>query len=59
MATTGWVTNDPEVAAALKAADENYRATLAVADRLPLADKILVIKSARIVRAEAYAEATN
>jgi hypothetical protein len=58
-ARIGWVTNDPDIAAALTQADADYQAARSFASMLPLADKVLVLQSAKLARQAAYAEATS
>jgi hypothetical protein len=49
-----WVTNDPEWAAKLKAADARYEAAKLAASSLCLADKVSALRAAKHERAEAY-----
>jgi len=54
-----WLTNNPQVAAALKAADGWYAAKMRDCAGMKLADKIIAIRAARIALAttqEAIAE---
>ena len=53
-ALPAWITNSPEAARRLKAADAAYDRRVAAASRLLLADKIEAIRVARIIRDAAY-----
>lgn len=50
----GWVTNSPEAATKLKAADRAYDRVVACAAGMKLADKVLVIRAAKVARDRAY-----
>ena len=50
----GWVTNNPEAAARLRAADDACDRAMRAASGLRLADKIDAIRSARAARDAAY-----
>lgn len=49
-----WITNSPEVAAALKYADRTFDIAMSHAVRLKLADKIVAIRVAKANRQRAY-----
>jgi hypothetical protein len=49
-----WITNDPEAAKALIAADRAYEKAQSDAVHLPLAEKIEAYRAARYARQEAY-----
>jgi hypothetical protein len=50
----GWITNSPQAAAALKAADLAHDRAMAAAAGLLLADKIPAVAAARAARDAAY-----
>ncbi len=51
----GWLTNDPEIAAALKLADANYETAKAMASGIvPLADKVRALREAKLACDAAY-----
>lgn len=52
--TGGWVTNSPELAAQLRAADDACENAVRASERLPLAEKIIAIRDARRARNRAY-----
>lgn len=49
-----WVTNDPESALALRLADKQYEADLALAYDLPLQQTVEALRAARAKRQAAY-----
>lgn len=51
-----WLTNDPQAAAQLRAADRAFDTAYAAASSLPLAEKLVALRQARIDRAKAYAD---
>jgi hypothetical protein len=50
----GWITNSPEAARALRAADAAYDRALAAAAGLRLAEKVEAIRAARAARDATY-----
>ncbi len=52
----GWLTNDPQAAAQLRQADAAYEAARLAARRLPLAEKIIALRAAKLARAKDYAD---
>lgn len=54
-----WLTNDPQVAAALTAADRKHEQDREAAKSLPLAAKIAALRKARDDRDAAYASVTG
>lgn len=50
----GWVTNSPEAAARLKAADAAYDRRIAASSGLRLDHKIQAVRTARAIRDSAY-----
>lgn len=54
-----WLTNDPEVAHRLRAADAAHEAARAAARHLPLAEKIAAYRQAREAREAAYSLERN
>ncbi len=50
----GWLTNDPEAAAKLAAADRQWEADRKAAESLPLAEKVEAYRRAKDARREAY-----
>jgi hypothetical protein len=58
MHTVGqWITNSPEIANKLRAADRQYEKAITAASRLPLCEKIAAHRNAKSRRALAYEEA--
>lgn len=53
-----WLTNAPEVAAKLKRADRAYEAAKAQASNMCLADKLRVMKAARVAKFKPMIEVT-
>lgn len=51
-----WLSNDPQAAAQLRAADAEYDAAVRATAHMALADKIPAMKAAKIARAKAYAD---
>lgn len=51
-----WLTNDPDAAAQLRAADYHFDAAMRKASGLLLADKIVAVRNAKTDRAKAYAD---
>lgn len=49
-----WLTNDPEIAAALRAADEAYAKARDKAKGLPLAEKVAAYRAADAARELTY-----
>ena len=49
-----WLTNDPQVAAQLRAADDAFAAARQAASKLPLAEKITALREAKKARVAAY-----
>lgn len=54
-----WFTNDPQAAERLRRADKTYDTARTMAAGLPLAEKIIALRNAKIARDEAYAAATE
>lgn len=52
--SANWITNDPQVAKHLKAADKVYTAAVTKAAGLKLADKVAAIRAAKLARQAAY-----
>ena len=52
-----WVTNDPDAAKRLRAAERTYQLALAATCNMCLADKVAAIKAARLAKEAAYAAA--
>ncbi len=51
-----WLTNDPQAAAQLRAADAAYDAARLAAQHLPLAEKVIALRAAKLARAKDYAD---
>ena len=51
-----WLTNDPQAAAQLRAADASFDAARRAASVLPLAEKVVALRKAKIARAKDYAD---
>jgi hypothetical protein len=49
-----WITNNPEAAAKLRSIDNAYESARRAARNLPLAEKIIALRSAKSTRDEAY-----
>lgn len=54
--TLDWLTNDPQIAAQLRAADHAYDSARKAAEHLPLAQKVKAYGQATLDRANAYAD---
>lgn len=55
MTKLGWLTNDPETAEKLRAADRRYKHARDAAMALPLADKIEAYRAAKVRKDADYA----
>jgi hypothetical protein len=51
-----WLTNDPQSAAQFRQADAAFDAARHAACRLPLAEKIVALRKAKLARAKDYAD---
>jgi len=54
-----WLTNNPEAASKLNAADRAYNKAREAAKSLGLADKIVALREAKVKRVAAYAKAVK
>ena len=59
MMTPAWITNCPNAAKALNAADAAYAKAKLAAQGLNLADKIIALREAKAAKVRAYAEAVR
>jgi hypothetical protein len=55
MTDTGWLTNNPQAAAALRRADARFNATRAAAKNMPLAQKAVAFRQAKARHEADYA----
>lgn len=58
MSALSWVTNDPEAARKLRAADDKFLRAHREASCLPLAQKVAALRKAKADRQAAYEEVT-
>ena len=59
MTPPAWLTNIPETAEKLNAADRAYDKAREAAKSLPLADKIIALRNAKAEKVKAYAAAVE